>query len=263
MNDQAPAVPAWFQNGFHRFLSHYLKRHFHAVAIDRESRVGAMVDSELPLIVYGNHPSWWDPLIAHFLNRKLFAPRQFYAPIDAEALEHYRVFGRLGFFGVRMNSTSGAGAFLKQSQAILRERDTALWLTPEGRFADARDHSAELMPGLAHLCKRVQDCVVLPLALEYVFWEERLPVCLAKLGKPIVAGEPTERSKSDWSELLHDRLRSTQRELEQLAIARSSEPFENLLRGARGVGAVVDSFRRLGAMVSRREFRSQHGEHFQ
>ena len=72
----APAVPSWFQNGFHRFLRPYLKRHFHAIAIVRQSRFESAVATGLPLIVYANHPSWWDPLIAHFLNRTLFPSRQ-------------------------------------------------------------------------------------------------------------------------------------------------------------------------------------------
>ena len=176
-----PHVPAWFQSGFHGFLRPFLKRHFHAIAIERRSRCESSMGDTAPLIVYGNHPSWWDPLIAHFLNRTLFPGRQFHAPIDAEALEQYRVFGKLGFYGVRLNTTSGAAAFLKQSMAILGSGGTAIWITPEGRFSDARDHSAELMPGLAHLCTRMSMGWALPLALEYVFWDERLPVCLAKI----------------------------------------------------------------------------------
>ena len=47
-------------------------------------------------------------MIAHFLNRTLFPTRQFYAPIDADALQQYPVFGKLGFYGVNMDTTSGA-----------------------------------------------------------------------------------------------------------------------------------------------------------
>ncbi len=258
----APSVPAWFQNGFHRFLRPFLRRHFHAIAIERQSRCDQFVEDGKPIIVYGNHPSWWDPLIAHFLNRTLLPRRQFYAPIDAEALEQYRVFGKLGFYGVRMNSTSGAAAFLRQSTSILRGGDSAIWLTPEGRFADARDHSADLMPGLAHLCNKMEEGVIIPLALEYLFWEERLPICLAKTGMPIDVCEHQNRNKPEWSEFLTTQLRKTQSELAELAQARSSDPFDNLLEGRRGAGTVYDSFRRAKAMVTGKSVRSQHGDHF-
>jgi len=259
-----PRVPGWFQNGFHGFLRPFLKRHFHAIAIERRSRCESSLDESGPLIVYGNHPSWWDPLIAHFLNRTLFPDRQFYAPIDADALEQYRVFGKLGFYGVRMNTASGAAAFLKQSTAILETGgDTSIWMTPEGRFADVRDHSAELMPGLAHLCKRMSAGNVIPLAIEYVHWDERLPVCLASMGAPITIADHRELDKAQWRELLTSRLRETQSGLSQLAMARSSEPFDNLIRGHAGAGRVYDSFRRLRSWMTGKRVRDQHGQQFE
>lgn len=258
-----PPVAKWFQDGFHRFLRPFLRRHFHAIAIERQSRIASADVAGLPVIVYGNHPSWWDPLIAHYLNRQLLPERQFYAPIDDDALQQYRVFGRLGFYGVRMDRASGAATFLKQSLAILGHGETAIWLTPEGRFADARDHTAELMPGLAHLCTRLSAAAIIPLALEYIFWEERLPVCLAKTGTPILLTEQSGLSKPQWAELLSDRLRQTQSDLSQLAIARSAAPFDNLLSGHRGAGTVYDSFRRVKAWVTGQPFRAQHGEHFE
>jgi 1-acyl-sn-glycerol-3-phosphate acyltransferase len=258
-----PHVPIWFQNGFHGFLRPFLRRHFHAIAVARENRCDRELVDTVPLIVYGNHASWWDPLIAHFLNRQLFPGRQFYAPIDADALQQYRVFGKLGFYGVRMNTTSGAAAFLKRSNTILAAGSTAIWMTPEGRFADARDHSAPLMPGLAHLCTRMSEGVVVPLALEYVFWDERLPVCLTRWGTPLLVSQHPSCSKADWSERLTVHLRQTQQRLAELAIARSSSAFDNLIRGQSGAGLVYDSFRRVKSWACRQPFRARHGEQFE
>lgn len=166
---QVPPVADWFQNGFHRFLRRYLRKHFHTIAVSRAGWQPESLSAAEPLIVYGNHPAWWDPLIAHFVNRHCFQPRQFYAPIDATALRQYRVFAKLGFYGIDLSTYGGAADFLKQSQAILDAPKTAIWLTPEGRFVDCRDHSAELMPGLAHLCSKMKTGRVVAMALEYVF----------------------------------------------------------------------------------------------
>ena len=253
---------AWFLNGFHGFLRPYLRRHFHSVAIDRSSRPAEDFLGDAPLIVYANHPSWWDPLVAHFLNRSLFPKRHFFAPIDADALEQYGVLEKLGFYGVKLSSTSGAAAFLKKSVSILNHPDTAIWITPEGRFADARDHAAELMPGLSHLCWRSEHAIALPLALEYVFWEERLPVCLASLGTPMRVSDHPEWSKPDWARQLAAGLRDTQKRLSELSVGRSSEPFDNLLSGTRGGGLVYDSCRRLKAFVTGQSFQSGHGNQF-
>ncbi len=266
MNDSSeplPPVPKWFQDGFHRFLRPYLGRHFHAVGIARESLSGAIVDSGEPLVVYANHPSWWDPLLAHFLNRGLFPNRQFRAPIDAAALAKYKAFAKLGFYGVQTETAAGAAEFLKHSKRILESPDSALWLTPEGRFADSRDHAAELMPGLAHLCSRRRDGVALPVALEYVFWDERLPVSLVRLGEPLRIADHLDLDKVQWNDLLTRHLRENQDRLKQLAIARSSEPFDNLLVGHRGAGGIYDLFRRLKTMGTGKKFRAQHGKQFE
>ncbi|TWT51173.1 hypothetical protein Pla22_39500 [Rubripirellula amarantea] len=299
---EVPQVADWFQNGFHRFLSPYLARHFHAIAVAKgtkpvepsdaavssqhlnrdlkEDRSGLqlsgsdpigteqsardlVVGAVEPVIVFGNHPGWWDPLIAHFLNQQLLGGRQFYAPIDASALENYRVFARLGFYGVDLNRTSGAAAFLKYSNKILDQGRAALWITPEGRFSDARDHSAELMPGLAHLCHRRRTGYAIAMAMEYVFWDERLPVCLVRFGSPISLGQHDQWSKSDWSIQLTKQLRDNQKELAALAIRRDSSHFENLLKGRKGAGGVYDFFRRTKSWITRTEFQSQHGKQFQ
>lgn len=266
MTVQTPEIqPAagWFLSGFQQFLWRYLRRHFHTIAILHESRAALSSLSGRPLIVYANHPSWWDPLIAHFLNEALMSPRHFFAPIDAEALQKYKVFEKLGFFGVQMASQSGAANFLRQCSSILRRDDSALWITPEGRFADVRDDSAPLMPGLAHLCWKNRNAVAVPLALEYTFWDERLPVCLVNLGQPIDTAQRTDWSKATWSDALRQHLRDAQSELANASIARSSAPFDQLLKGRRGTGWFYDTCRKLKSKLSGTDFDASHGEQFQ
>lgn len=267
-SELAPVPLAWFQNGFHRFLDSYLKRHFHAIAVERQgvrdwSEMQATAgDASVPLIVYCNHPSWWDPMIAHFINQRLMAPRQLYAPIEAAALEKYKVLAKLGFFGVDLGSRRGATDFLTTTAALLQRPAAALWLTPEGRFADVRDHDAELMPGLAHLCSRLERGFVVPLALEYVFWDERLPACLLRFGEAMSLAEHPSRSKTQWSEELTTRLRTNQSQLAALAVARATEPFENLLRGKQGASGAYDLARRLRSWLSLKKFDAAHGDKF-
>lgn len=201
-------------------------------------------------------------MIAHFLTRRLLAPRQFYAPIDAAALKQYKVLAKLGFFGVDLKSNRGAANFLKTTAELLQRPGTALWLTPEGRFADARDHAAELMPGLAHLCTKMDRGVVLPVAMEYVFWDERLPECLVQIGEPVSIADHRSRSKSQWTEALTTRLRESQTDLARRAIERLPEPFENLLRGKQGASGVYDLARRLKSWASFQKFQAAHGDKF-
>lgn len=257
-----PSVSPFLQNGFHRFLNPFLRRHFHTIAVIRECRRSLnSIPAEQPLIIYGNHPSWWDPLIAHFLCRQCFSARQFYAPIDAQALARYQVFRKLGFFGVRLDSASGAAAFLKTTGRLLNTPNSSLWLTPEGRFADVRDTTGQLAPGLSHVCWRAGHGFVIPLAIEYVFWDERLPECLIRFGAPIDLAA-CDWSKTVWHDELSKRLRANQADLAKLVIARDSDPFEPLLRGTKGAGRFYDSFRRLRTLFRGEKFKAEHGEKF-
>ncbi len=200
--------------------------------------------------------------MAHFINHRILAPRQLYAPIDATALEQYKVFKKLGFFGVEMNSTRGAASFLKTTKTIFERPNSALWLTPEGRFADVRDNTAELMPGLPHLCSKMKTGFVLPMSLEYVFWEERLPECLIRFGEVVSLAEHTPQTKHQWADELSQRLRGTQAALAELVKARSAEPFENLLQGKQGASGVYDWSRRCKSWITGQPFQAAHGNQF-
>jgi 1-acyl-sn-glycerol-3-phosphate acyltransferase len=97
------------------------------------------------LIVVLNHPSWWDPLLGLVLT-ELFADRDHYWPMDADALRRYWVFQRLGAFGIEPATLRGAREFLRTACAILARPRTALWVTAQGRFADPRERPAVIEP---------------------------------------------------------------------------------------------------------------------
>ena len=254
--DPLPPVSGWLQDGFHWFLRGYLRRHFDAVAVCRDGAVDAAALAGQPLVMFTNHPSWWDPIVAHFLNEQIFGGRQFRAPIDAAALEQYAVFKKLGFFGIEAGSRRGAVDFLRRGAAVLRSPDDVLWMTPEGRFADVRDHDAVLMPGLAHVCTRVGRGHAVAMALEYPFWTERLPMAIVRFSLPIPL-----RDFSDKAVLLDQMtatLRRTQSALADVAIRRDRAALDNVLVGRTGGGFVYDSFRRLKSLLGGKSFDPRH-----
>ena len=72
-------------------------RHFHSLRI---SRAGLPPDARgLPLVLYTNHASWWDPLVGLVVKAECFPDRTLFTPIDATMLERYKMFAKLGFFG--------------------------------------------------------------------------------------------------------------------------------------------------------------------
>lgn len=255
---ELPRVSPWLIRLFLWYLRRYIPKHFHAFAINNTEAL-ACVDAHAPLIVFLNHASWWDPLIALTLNDQFFTGRRLYAPIDAVAVEKYPMMQRLGFFPVEQDSIHGAGNFLKAARGILTHPQTSIWMTPEGQFADPRHRTLLFQPGLAHLASKLETGFLVPLAVEYTFWEERLPEVLCRFGEPIAIEAYASQDKEAWSRMLESSLRQQQVELEKLAIARNSDAFRIVLSGGAGVSLAYDLLRRGKSLIMGQPAKSSHG----
>jgi 1-acyl-sn-glycerol-3-phosphate acyltransferase len=255
----APAISPNILRFFRRIVRGYFRRHFHAV------RLSAGIDAASfrgPLIVYANHSSWWDPMVAFFLGEELFANRPHYAPMDATALARYRILSRLGVFPVELNSARGAVQFLRTGQAVLAA-GAVLWVTPQGRFADVRERPLTFKPGLAALAARVAarhgSCTLLPLAIEYPFWDERLPECLLRVGSPVIVTGDDAAEEIEWK--LRAALAQEMDLLAQFAAARSPSPFRTVQAGSAGTGGFYALAKKLKAFILRRPYVADHTAH--
>ena len=113
----SPRLVAWFA----RWLRGYFRRNFDSV---RTSLSGALPEDDgNPLVVYTNHPSWWDPIHFLLLARLALPDRRMFGPFDADALAKYKLFRRLGAFGVDRSSRRGVVEFLVTCRSILATPD--------------------------------------------------------------------------------------------------------------------------------------------
>jgi 1-acyl-sn-glycerol-3-phosphate acyltransferase len=241
---------------FSTYVRRYAARHLHAVRLSRGGRPPSTFDK--PILIVLNHPSWWDPLTCLILSG-LFPGRSQYAPIEAAALARYPFFERLGFFGIEPGTARGGIVFMRTSLSILAKRDSVLWVTAQGRFADPRERPLRIHPGVGRLASRLSEGIILPLALEYPFWNERKAEALAKFGIPLFIEPGQKRSAEEWTTLIERQLQATQDALANKAIGRDPSVFDVLVDGGSGVGGIYDLWRRLRAWVGGNRFRSEHG----
>ena len=147
------------------------------------------------------------------------------------------------------------------SRAILATPGTSLWITAQGEFSDPRRRPVVLQPGLAHLVRDLERGLVVPLAVEYPFWNERRPEALSCFGRPIrrratLGGQSVE----ELNALLARRLAETMDALAEEAATRDPARFRTLVLGRTGVGGVYDTGRRFKAWILGRRFDSAHGD---
>ncbi|WP_114393846.1 lysophospholipid acyltransferase family protein [Oleisolibacter albus] len=242
---------------FGRVMARQMAARFHAVRVARPGL--PELPAGVPVLVYCNHPSWWDAALLILLATRFYPGRRSFGPMDAEALRQYGFMRRIGLFPVAPGTAAGAVAFLKVGQQLLERPDTMLWVTGEGAFTDPRRRPLCLRPGIAHLLVRLPRVIALPLAIEYPFWSEKTPEALCRFGAPIDTALMDGTSPAALHRLLEQRLETTLDALALAAQARDPGAFIRLLRGRAGVGGVYDVWRRLRAWRRGEPFAAEHG----
>jgi hypothetical protein len=251
-----PHIATWQLRLFARYCGYYLRRHFHGLYSLELSPLTELGD--VPVLICLNHPSWWDPILAVYLSQHLFANRRHYGPIDANAMDKYRFFERLGFFPITPETREGAFRFLQIGRAALSNADCALWVTAQGHFEDVRTRPTRFQSGVGHLARTSSRFVMLPLALEYSFWRERTPEAFACFGEPIEVANGPSRSALDWTRTFALAVESTQDVLAERVRSGQASQFKELLSGTAGVGGVYDVWRAAKSYARGRRFRAEH-----
>jgi hypothetical protein len=101
------------------YLRWFFWRNFHAVRI---ARCGLPdIPADRPLIIYTNHPSWWDPALFMLVSNTFLQDRAGFGPMEAEALARYKLFRRLGVYGIDSATRRGAARFMDVSLRILSD----------------------------------------------------------------------------------------------------------------------------------------------
>lgn len=251
---EIPGISTFVLRFFRRLVRSYFQRHFRSVMLQGGE---ALRGHAGPLIVFGNHSSWWDPMILVLLASELMPTARHYAPIDASALARYPILRRLGLFPVNLSSPRGAVEFLRRASAILSSGGV-LWITPQGRFADVRERPLRFRQGLGTLAVRLPSIPLIPLATEYTFWDERLPEALARFGEPVALAD--RGSAEIVTSALEAELQSTMDSLVNASCARDASAFQTLLTGGRGTGGFYALGRRLRAFFAGHHFQPDHTE---
>jgi 1-acyl-sn-glycerol-3-phosphate acyltransferase len=239
---------------FRLYLRFMFWRRFDAVRVSRSS--AALDYPGRPMVVFCNHPSWWDPALMLLALPRLMPGRHAFGPMDAAELERYPVLRKMGVFGIEPNTRRGAAAFLRTAAALLQLPQTMLCITAEGAFTDPRPRPIRLRPGLAHLARAHPDAVYLPLALEYGFWNESKPEALLRFGAPVLP--PAGGGTDVWLAAMESALAETLDVLGAESATRDPSRFDILFAGTAGVGGIYDIWRRLKALVTRRRFVARH-----
>jgi 1-acyl-sn-glycerol-3-phosphate acyltransferase len=243
------------------YVRRSFRGHFHALRVLKGAggTAGLPAIDGQPVVFYTNHPGWWDPLIFLLVAERAFPDRLNYGPIDARALGRYRFLERIGFLGIDPHSRQGAARFLRLARAAGRRTDVAFWITAQGTFTDPRSRPVGLRPGVAHIAAAAGGGLFIPVAVEYPFWNERLPEAVIAFGPALEPAAGPEAAAEIWLERLEAALAATQDRLAAAAMSRDPRAFTRLHAGNVGVHWAYDLCRRLAAWRRGEHFDPSHG----
>lgn len=262
IDETIPNPSKWWVRAFAWYGLRYVRKHFNAVRLSRSGTFPDIPDGT-PVVVYLNHASWWDPMIGMVAWHFLFRQRKVFTPIDADALEQYKFFKKLGFFGVTPGKAIGARQFIRASKSILCPgRNSLLMVTPQGRFADVRERPLKFLPGLGTLALKFPGVLFIPMSLEYCFWNEKKPEALIRFGTAVSSNviQQTHSDLKSSSNYLESQLLKTMDQLQAEAIQRDKERFAPLLTSKPEVSLVYDNWRRLRSWLKGKEFNAAHDQ---
>lgn len=248
--------PAFFAPYVLPYVRRYLRRSFHAVYMLGEPPT-FLDDGRTPLIVCLNHSSWWDVLLAYYLEKEFFG-WELYGVMDERQLMRYRIFNHLGMIGVDRTSLQGAKDFLDYSETLLRGRRRALWLTPQGAMLSNDVRPVVFQPGLAHLAQRLTSFHLARVTLHYEFWDDKLPEAFVSIAPIEYFASNTTISRREF---LHTQERLLASEMDSLlSTARRRDPsvFTPLIQGKTGISPTYDLLRGLSARLRGRNFSLDH-----
>lgn len=245
-------------NFFVRYFDRYFRRHMNAM---RLAQWGAPPDlrDDAPVVLYTNHPAWWDAAIYILLANLHFGARSNYAPIDAEMLEKYGFFGRMGAYGVDLESRKGAQDFLAASADILAHDDAAIWVAAQGRFMDVRARPLDLKPGISRLVEIAPHAQYVPVAIEYGFWEQRGGEAFVAYGDALSGDELAGMEREARRLHLEDALTRIADRLSEDVITRDPARFDALIEGKAGIGGIFDFTKRILARLKGESYDPAHG----
>jgi chlorobactene lauroyltransferase len=179
---------AWFERVFAAYNRNLLGRRFEglrAAGLEnlRERPRG------LPLVLYANHSSWWDGLLAFQVGRA--CDLDHYVMMEEEQLRAYAVFRRLGAFSVVREDAREAARSVRYAAGLLRGVERALWIFPQGRIVPNDARPLELYGGAAAVVRRAGGAYAAPVAFRYEFLHDFRPEAFARVGtvERVAAGD--------------------------------------------------------------------------
>ncbi|MGQ9896925.1 MAG: lysophospholipid acyltransferase family protein [Acidobacteriota bacterium] len=227
-----PAQPSpLFQRLVQTYNQYLLRRAFHAVWWRGVDVLTAA--PRRPLLLYANHPGWWDPLLAFFVVRR--TGRDGYLMGEEKTLRTFRFFRWMGGFSVNRADARDVARSIRYASERLAAPSTALWIFPQGEIVPPDRRPLTFLPGVAHILRRTPACVAVPTAIRYEFYDQPRPEAFLDFGSGELIRGVEVRDIAALTSHLQAQLTAHLDALRDAIWERQRDGFSLALRGQRSI----------------------------
>jgi chlorobactene lauroyltransferase len=225
----------------YRFLVHgAVRASFSAVHVRQP--ISAVPPANMPVILFGNHCSWWDGYMAMLINERIFH-RDGYVMVEDIQLSRYQFFRYLGAFSIDRTNRRAAYESMVYAAELLHCQDNRLLLIfPQGAIQANDRRPLGFYNGIGHIAQKAAPCQAIPVALRYEFIGEQKPEAFIRIGAPTeISGSGTDaKTLTKHLEL------ALSNELDHLytdVVTRQFASYNPLVHGSWSINRLWDSVR--------------------
>lgn len=172
----------WFETIFDWYNRSLLWRRFKFLKINNIEYLLER-DKSIPLVLYANHSSWFDPLVAYRVSRiaKLVA----YAMMEEKNLKKLMFFRKIGAFSVVRENPRKAVESINYIVELIKDKpNRAVWIYPQGEIKPNDIRPLVFYNGVSKIIEKSAPCLAVPVAMRFEFLEDFKPEAFVEIGKP-------------------------------------------------------------------------------
>jgi 1-acyl-sn-glycerol-3-phosphate acyltransferase len=216
----------WFERVFAAYNRNLIARRFEGLRVAGLEHLRGREPS-VPLVLYANHSSWWDGLLAFQVGR--FCKLDQYAMMEERQLREYPFHRKLGAFGVVRESARDGARSIEYASGLLRKTSRALWIFPQGKTIQNDARPLVLYNGAARIIERAGEADASPVAIRYEFLDDYRPEAFVRIGAAGRLIADANFNAKRLTEFLTKSLTSTLDELRDDIIAGDFAAYEEIV----------------------------------
>lgn len=217
----------WFENVFAVYNRFLVFRRFNSF---RVSGLNLLTDKHPtePMIIYANHSSWWDGLIAFQISRK--TKLDGFIMMEEKQLRSLRLFLKLGAFSVVREDARQALKSIEYAEDLLKQNaERTLWIFPQGEIKPNDLRPLRFYNGASRIILNFSDISVMCAAIRYEFLGAYKPEIFVKIKKLGISDYNAIVKPRFLSDILEKELTGTLDELKFDIVNGNFPDYENIL----------------------------------